>query len=161
MTARLAAVQTSLQRGSGGWTMDRRHGPGRQEPPAFWVIWALMGAILGGAVVAFLGRANWVTTNISYTDLAAVLLAAVTILLSIFGIIAAAAAIYGYRWFMDKAEETAIREVKHYLDSNAEKILQERADAVLGAGSKRDSRMDDEEDLLDELQRESGGGDPQ
>jgi asparagine N-glycosylation enzyme membrane subunit Stt3 len=105
------------------------------QPSPFWVMWAFLGAIVGAALVLFLSKGTILSDNISYIDLAAVLLVAVTVLLTVFGLIIAIAAIYGYHAFMKtsvaaataaakvEANSAAVKHVTEYISSNLPETL--------------------------------------
>lgn len=107
-----------------------------------WCLFAFLGAIVGAAFVAFLATGGVKADAISYSDLAAVMLAAVTLVLTVLGLAIAVAAIYGYRAFMETSKATAaevarneavpaaIEVVKEYLAVSAEPFLREQAEAV-------------------------------
>jgi uncharacterized membrane protein YuzA (DUF378 family) len=138
--------------------MHKSDDPFRDEPPLYRVTWALLGAIIGGFVTAFcsLGRINIKPVGMTYADLAALVLTAITVLLAVFGVLFAAAALYGFRAFMKYAEQTAKRETARFLDANAARLVRERADAYV-ASSGRDDQLDkDDEAYLDELRRQLG-----
>lgn len=107
-----------------------------------WALWGMLGAIVGAAFISFLTTGGVKANNISYFDLAAVMLAAVTLVLTVLGLAIAVAAIYGYRAFMDTSSETATRVareeailiatdvVKDYIANSAEQLLIAQAEAV-------------------------------
>lgn len=107
-----------------------------------WALWSFLGAIIGAAFVAFIATGGVKAGTISYPDLAAVMLASVTLVLTVLGLAIAVAAIYGYKAFMDKSETTAaeiagevavpaaIQVVKDYIANNAEQVLIAQAEAV-------------------------------
>lgn len=121
--------------------------PIKPAPPSpLWVTGAFVGAIFGGLAVAFVGKSQWITTNISYTDLAAVLLAAVTLILALFAFILAAAAIYGYRELQRMVERRADQATHDYLEENATKILEKRADQYLASRGRVDDELDEDDE---------------
>jgi hypothetical protein len=107
-----------------------------------WALWGMLGAIVGAAFISFLTTGGVKANGISYSDLAAVMLAAVTLVLTVLGLAIAVAAIYGYRAFMDTSSETATRVareeailiatdvVKDYIANSAEQLLIAQAEAV-------------------------------
>jgi hypothetical protein len=126
--------------------MTKQTDPSGAPPPSpLWVTGAFVGAIIGGFTVAVIGKSQWVTTNITYTDLAAVLLAAVTLILALFGFVLAAAAIYGYRELQQMIERRADKATQEYLDNYAVKILEKRANEYLARRGDIDDEFDEED----------------
>ena len=124
-----------------------RHGMGERhdnEPPLYRVMWAFLGAIIGGALVWLCStrELHVLPLNVSYDDLSAVALTAVTVILAVYGLAAAFAALYGYREFMKRSSATAARiakmeatpaaiaEVQEYLRTQAEPFLKAQAESV-------------------------------
>jgi len=136
--------------------------PIKPAPPApLWVLGAFIGAIIGGAVVAFIGKSQWISTNITYTDLAAVLLAAVTLILTLFAFMLAAAAVYGYRELQAMIERRADDATHDYLQKNAAALLKRSADRALATPKDADSTFDDEDEayrLAEEQARAAARG---
>lgn len=124
---------------------NRGNIPKPAPPSPLWVTGAMVGAVIGGFVVAAIGKSQWITTNITYTDLAAVLLATVTLILALFGFVLAAAAIYGYRELQKMVERRADRATHDYLNKNAVKILEKRADEHLARRGAIDEEFDEED----------------
>ncbi|MBE2190327.1 MAG: hypothetical protein IAE98_12800 [Candidatus Kapabacteria bacterium] len=91
-----------------------------------------MGAIIGGFVVLMIGGSQLrvMPVGVSYGDLAAIALTAVTVLLAVFALACAAAALYGYRAFMNRSASVAARVAEEKTESVAtkamEKFLEER-----------------------------------
>ena len=107
------------------------HVPADNEPPLYRVLWAFLGAIIGGFVVwmGFSHSLRVLPVGVSYGDLAAISLTAVTVILGVFALLLAIATLYGYREFMKRSttvaaakaqevvEPIAIAEVRAYLGS--------------------------------------------
>jgi hypothetical protein len=70
------------------------------------VMFAFLGAIIGAAVVLFL-KSGTLKPNMPYADLAATLLAAVGVIVAIFGGILAIAALWGFQQMKREAVRTA------------------------------------------------------
>jgi hypothetical protein len=80
------------------------------DPPIYRVLWALLGAVIGGFVVAFVTGSHLKVLpddGVTYNDLAAVLLTAVGVLLTVFALAAGVAALWGYREFSGKMKDVA------------------------------------------------------
>lgn len=123
--------------------MSARGGPdeaGRGRSLQWAVGVPILSAVLGSLVTAamFQGQVNILPENISYTDLAAMVLTAVTIMLAVVALAVAAMAIIGWRAFMKMAQVTAkqaavpaaIDAIQHYIAESAEQLLVTRAEAV-------------------------------
>ncbi|MEN3749047.1 hypothetical protein TPR58_17875 [Sphingomonas sp. HF-S3] len=141
--------------------------PQASPPNPLWVTGAMVGAVIGAFVVLALGKSQWVTTNITYTDLAAVMLATVTILITLFAIIMAVAAVYGYRELQQMIERRADEAAAKYMDTVGLRTIEARADSATASylESKGDevlkrredeilSGRDGDDDELDEQDRE-------
>ena len=99
-----------------------------------------LSAVIGSLATAamFQGQINILPENISYTDLVAVVLSAVTIILAVVGLAVAALAIIGWRAFMKMAEATAKKAavpaatgvIERYIATSAEQLLVQRAETV-------------------------------
>lgn len=114
------------------------------EPPLYRVLFGFLGAIIGGFLVLLIGGHELHVTpvGVTYGDLAAIALTAVTVLLAVFGLAAAFAALYGYREFMRRsaavassaaekeAKAVATETVKSHLDQNFDPDLARRAQTI-------------------------------
>lgn len=114
------------------------------EPPVHRVAFALLGAVIGAFVILLGSGMNLrvINAGVSYGDLAAIALTAVTVVLAIMGLLFALAALYGYREFMKRsaaiaaekaqevAEPIALTEVKSFLNANLTPIFEERAKII-------------------------------
>lgn len=114
------------------------------EPPLYRTLFAFLGAIIGGFVVWMIGgrELHVVPLGVSYGDLAAIALTAVTVLLAVFALACAFAALYGYREFMKrsasiaaavaekKTAEAVEAVVESYLDRNLDRDLTKRAQTI-------------------------------
>jgi hypothetical protein len=69
-------------------------------------MFAFLGAVIGAAVVLFL-KSGTVKPNMAYADLAATLLAAVGVIVAIFGGILAIAALWGFQQMKHEAGQSA------------------------------------------------------
>ncbi|KFG90048.1 hypothetical protein BV98_002221 [Sphingobium herbicidovorans NBRC 16415] len=95
------------------------------EPPLYRTLFAFLGAIIGGFMVWMIGgrELHVVPLGVSYGDLAAIALTAVTVLLAVFALACAFAALYGYREFMKRSAAVAA--------SVAEKKTEEAVEATV------------------------------
>lgn len=114
------------------------------EPPLYRTLFALLGAVIGGFVVLIMGGAQLHVTpvGVSYGDLAAIALTAVTVLLAVFALACAFAALYGYREFMKRSaavaasvaekntKDSVTSAVERYLDQHLERDLTKRAQTI-------------------------------
>jgi len=120
----------------------------RPEPPYLappWALCAILGSIIGAACMWFLMVGGITKSpNITYTDLAAVMLAAATIVLTFIGLAIAGAAWYGYLEFKKRTTVIAERkaevvatakaeaEVKAYLDAKLDPEIRNRVITIAG-----------------------------
>jgi len=114
------------------------------EPPLYRTLFAFLGAIIGGFVVWMIGgrELHVVPLGVSYGDLAAIALTAVTVLLAVFALACAFAALYGYKEFMKrsasvagsvaekKTAEAVTAAVENYLDQHLDRDLTRRAQTI-------------------------------
>lgn len=84
--------------------------------------YALLGGVLGGALVwiAQTGQFKVKPANVEYTDLAAILLTAVAVIVAIFGGVLAVAAIWGFRQIKEDSRMVAERETKSEIKEQIE-----------------------------------------
>lgn len=148
------------------------------QPSASRVLWCLLGALLGGggAAIALIVAGNLKSWGWSYPDLAATLLAAVALIITVLGVGLAIAAFWGFdqvRGASEKAAKKAAKKVaieeverhmeqaqiRDYLKREAEKILdsatiaeliQSRVDSVLFGGGRNDDLAADDDSSSDE-----------
>jgi len=140
--------------------VDPEAQPPKYAPAApVWVLTAFLGSVVGAAFVFFLytGGVNK-SPNINYTDLAAVMLGAVTIVLSVLALVIAGAAIWGYRAFMKMAADKGSAVAKIEATKVATKLvpvhIAEIADSVLEEHAKSVALRVITPEHLDQLIRE-------
>ena len=137
-------------------------------------IGALFGGIVGAAFVWFIqtGSFHLVSLNMSYADLAAIMLSAVSVLVTVLGVFIAALAIWGYSQFRSIAQSAAKShvgselkdgELKTHIEKiigdflstelkagSLRKLMEERVDHILfsGAAQRAEEEADEEEEAL-------------
>jgi hypothetical protein len=99
-----------------------------------WALFAFLGSIIGAAFAFFMATGNLVADEISYADLAAIMLGAVTLILTVLGLAVAIAAIYGYREFMKRTRTVAAEKAEEVAVSAAVLHVQKHIETSLEAG---------------------------
>lgn len=86
-------------------------------------LFAFLGAVIGAAVMGFMGTGSLKSGGMTYADLAAVLLAAVGVIVAIFGGVLAIAAFWGFQQMKQEAvrtaTEAALTEVREQIENGS------------------------------------------
>lgn len=150
-----------------------------QEPNPVRVGWAFVGAVIGAAFVLFVKNGSFAINagTMKYEDLAAVLLSAVGVIVTAFGVILAILAFWGFRQMKAEAikaaeaagtqevrDQTMSGPLRDYIHEEIDKlikaeiaseamerrILDRVAEIVLGSPKDRDLDDEDQDDGIDE-----------
>ena len=138
---------------------------------------ASAGSVIGAALLwVFQGNSlRLVPEQMSYADLAAVMLSAVSVLVTILGVIVAIVAIWGYSHFKGIAENSAKSQVSNELEKGTLKqhlensvtsfmqrefgdsgklrtLLEERVDQIIIAGPGQRAREESKQELDDDVE---------
>lgn len=132
---------------------DTAPSPPRAEPRLDRVLWCFLGGVLGGAFALFLrgGGIRFTPSDVKYEDLAAVLLAAVGVLVAVFGVVLAILAFWGFSQLKKDSIKAAVtaalakvdQAVKDEIASpETERRIRERVDEVSMGAGKKDRELD-------------------
>lgn len=127
--------------------------PKNPQPRLDRVLWAFLGGILGGAFALFLrgGGIRFTSSNVKYEDLAAVLLAAVGVIVAVFGVVLAILAFWGFSQLRKDSIKAAVtaalsrvdRAVREEIASpETERRIRERVDEVAMGRADKDRELD-------------------
>lgn len=133
--------------------------PEKPQPKLDRVLWAFLGGILGGAFALFLrgGGIRFTPSEVKYEDLAAVLLAAVGVIVAVFGVVLAILAFWGFSQLRKDSIKAAVtaalsqvdRAVKQEIASpETERRIRERVDQVAMGRADKDRDLDTDPENL-------------
>jgi len=119
-------------------------------------LFAFLGAVIGAGLMGFIGTGSLKSGDMSYADLAAVLLAAVGVIVAIFGGVLAIAAFWGFQQMKQEAVRTstdaAMTEVREQIENgNIRRYILDEVEARIAevvASSDFDRRVRDRVDQI-------------